>query len=1212
MSLADFLTYRFCIQLLEANGIETPKHVYLNRDEVNDPDDTQNVVEEFDEYIVVNGVRMNKPVVEKPVDADDHNIYIYYPTSAGGGSKRLFRKVNDRSSAFYPKVNELRRKGSYIYEEFLITQGTDVKVYTVGPNYGHAEARKSPVVDGKVNRDNAGLEVRYPVILSPQEKEISRKITLAFKQTVCGFDILRVHGKSYVCDVNGFSFVKNSRKYYDDCSQILLEIMLTKLRPEYHAKLSTVQPLLRTTTKSSGLVKKPASSNSSGGGSTMAGTSSPSTIPNSSSTGNPGEGNETIDISTTNNFTSAVYDEEELRCVIAVFRHGDRTPKQKIKLKIKEEEYLEYFHRYSSPKKDLKVKSKSALVEFLDITRKKVAEEERKRSKSNEDQLRKLRQIKDVLERWEISGINRKLQMKPLSWVNIDPPVAVEGSATVAPSDEKAEIAPAPLESDAEAATAAVTNSETPTVEKEPSVREGASTPVEKSDIAEHGIYPFLPQPQRSGQSDTCRATELLLILKWGGDLTPLGRDQAIQLGADFRDTMYPHPSGGGVLRLHSTFRHDLKIKASDEGRVMKTAAAFTKGLLELEGNLTPVLVSLVQVEEKNSQMLDHCGNSEIKVLMDMCKSHMDRVMQLDREMTPEMFEEIAPAKMLSVHESLSKIRNPKKTLEYMHELLGRLCDEIRYCCELSRQAEDACDFSMIAPSVVSEDPTPTENGASSQQSAMAESLHSSMDPENSTVLEGESELKRVISYEKKMSLAMKNSEVGSPRECQDTDSDSNAIPIPELYLRETFELMLTRWEKLHKDFYNKATDHFDLTKVPDVYDMARYDVFHNQISLLPSLDPLFEVSRYFADAVVPQEYGIGIKLKRFIGAKMCHALLEKILRDLSVAKSDSQMDMTYLLDMSHAEDMNIRTLGRCVRTRLYFTSESHLHTLLNVLRYPLEGEPKLISDEGCDIIAETSELSYLTHVVIRLFERRGRELDDPKRFRCEISFSPGAILDPRVTKTSDIAPTRIINNSLVCDELIHALNSALSASDLQQVDSESAEASDASEDPARRWENSILGLKTLPINPEKPHGFPPRNPSFGGSSNPPVDSPTAFSNPQKMQLTSPDECTDNWEAAQPELRSPGKKSKIRKGRSAGAPGASHLKTIATGNSSFHHVSPRSEDVTMDDRGSFVSDIGSTHLASHTESSTVATSVASVPDAAETSVSINQAVTEAD
>lgn len=34
---------------------------------------------------------------------------------------------------------------------------------------------------------------------------------------------------------------------------------------------------------------------------------------------------------------------------------------------------------------------------------------------------------------------------------------------------------------------------------------------------------------------------------------------------------------GLGLLRLHSTFRHDLKIYASDEGRVQMTAAAFAK-----------------------------------------------------------------------------------------------------------------------------------------------------------------------------------------------------------------------------------------------------------------------------------------------------------------------------------------------------------------------------------------------------------------------------------------------------------------------------------------------------------------------------------------------------------------------------------------------------------------------------------------------------------
>jgi inositol hexakisphosphate/diphosphoinositol-pentakisphosphate kinase len=64
---------------------------------------------------------------------------------------------------------------------------------------------------------------------------------------------------------------------------------------------------------------------------------------------------------------------------------------------------------------------------------------------------------------------------------------------------------------------------------------------------------------------------------------------------------MYPG-EGPGLLRLHSTYRHDLKIYSSDEGRVQMSAAAFAKGLLDLEGELTPIMVSLVG---KDSSMLD-------------------------------------------------------------------------------------------------------------------------------------------------------------------------------------------------------------------------------------------------------------------------------------------------------------------------------------------------------------------------------------------------------------------------------------------------------------------------------------------------------------------------------------------------------------------------------------------------------------------------------
>merc|ERR1711937_668318 len=174
-----------------------------------------------------NGIETPRYIVCDRSDDENHRINIYYPSTAGGCHQKLFRKVLNRSSEYCSaKDSAVRKEGSYIYGDFMPTDGTDVKVYTVGPDYAHAEARKSPALDGKVERDKDGKEVRYPVILSAKEKAIARQVCLAFKQTVCGFDLLRANGKSYVCDVNGFSFVKNSQKYYDDCAKVLGNIIL--------------------------------------------------------------------------------------------------------------------------------------------------------------------------------------------------------------------------------------------------------------------------------------------------------------------------------------------------------------------------------------------------------------------------------------------------------------------------------------------------------------------------------------------------------------------------------------------------------------------------------------------------------------------------------------------------------------------------------------------------------------------------------------------------------------------------------------------------------------------------------------------------------------------------------------------------------------------------------------------------------------------------
>ncbi|KAJ3495528.1 hypothetical protein NLG97_g3333 [Lecanicillium saksenae] len=1024
---------RICLRLLDKINVRTPKRLEVSRDggpslltpevakyikEVSgvtldavDPQKASSpkkvdLIEDGD-ALSVDGVVLRKPFVEKPTSAEDHNVIIYFPKSAGGGARKLFRKIGNKSSDFVADLNTPRcitePENSYVYESFMqVDNAEDVKAYTVGPNFCHAETRKSPVVDGIVRRNTHGKELRYVTALSTEERDMAGKISNAFGQRVCGFDLLRAAGKSYVIDVNGWSFVKDNEDYYENCATILKEMFIReKLRrvsltpPLPSPTASDVDPMAKTTgslkerdvytaNTSQATTAAPtpvgesdavdaAAVNSALGGTLPLSDSTLQSALQSTATSPylpppaqdltlpaaaisaPGSVKSTATATTPGH--QAPIDEQpaavpppkhswKLKGMISVIRHADRTPKQKYKFTFHTEPFIALLKGHQEEVLLIGEAALASVMQAVDLAFEQGIEDRGK-----------LKSLRNVLVK-KGSWAGTKVQIKPM-FRKKKTDQSIKGLPNVKEEEESA------VHGDSDY----VAEDGTPRISPR-----------------RHDSLSGVTMSKFTAAEESLVLDKLQLIIKWGGEPTHSARYQAQELGENMRNDL---------MLMNRDILDEVHVFSSSERRVTASAqiwAASFLGQKEIPEDFITVRKDLLDDSNAAKDETDKVK----KKLKGLLRKGNERPEQFAwPENMPEPSEvQTRVVQLMNFHRrvmqynygklysgaatSLGAISNPsteKLPGENSSSSLSSALShanavtsiQSRWCsgedAELFRERweklfSEFCDGEKVDPSKISE----------LYDTMKFDALHNRQflewvftPPKGMLEEEYGSKENKKDGEEGKDGKEQKTSEDSKTTNSDNSDkTDQNNRSVRKLFRRRSFinnirasndEAQPEQYFRLYKGT-NQTTTKSDPRHEP--------------------LQELYRLAKILFDFICPQEYGISDSEKLEIGLLTSLPLLKEIVHDLE--------------EMQASND---------AKSFFYFTKESHIYTLLNCI---IEG--------GIETKIKRStipELDYLSQICFELYESEvappaGSSPGDEPAFTysIRITISPGChVFDP-------------------------------------------------------------------------------------------------------------------------------------------------------------------------------------------------------------------------